>query len=255
MTDLSQLSAEQWAAASRLLDEALALPPAERENWLTLLAAREPDMVEIIRRLLAAETSHTASDRLSHGVPTRLFASAIGSQRVALQAGVMVGNYRLIRPLGQGGMASVWLAEQTSAVIRQVALKIPHVGLEPQAAASERFARERDLLAALEHERIARLYDAGVTADGVAFLAMEWIDGVPITRFCDERQLSVDARLTLFRQVLDAVAFAHSRLVIHRDLKPSNILVLESGQIKLLDFGVANLLSDPPAGRAGVVMR
>lgn len=252
MTDLSQLSVEQWTAASRLLDEALDLPPAERENWLSKLAAREPSMVEIMRRLLAAEASHTASDRLSQGIPTKLLAIAIGSQRIALQAGVMVGNYRLVRPLGQGGMASVWLAEQTTAVIRQVALKIPHVGLEPQAAASERFARERDLLAALEHERIARLYDAGVTADGVAFLAMEWIDGVPITRFCDERQLSVDARIILFRQVLDAVAFAHSRLVIHRDLKPSNILVLESGQIKLLDFGVANLLSDPPTGKAGV---
>ncbi len=254
MTDLSQLSAEQWAAASRLLDEALALPLADRENWLTLLATREPGMVGIMQRLLAAAASHTASDRLSHGVPTRLVAGAIGGQNVKLQAGVMVGNYRLVRPLGQGGMASVWLAEQTAAVIRQVALKIPHVGLEPQAAASERFARERDLLASLEHERIARLYDAGVTAEGVAFLAMEWIDGVSITRFCDERQLSIDARLTLFRQVLDAVAFAHSRLVIHRDLKPSNILVLESGQIKLLDFGVANLLSDPPADRTRVAI-
>ncbi len=254
MTDLSQLSAQQWALASRLLDEALALPLAERENWFTQLALREPGMVEIMQHLLAAEASQTGSDRLSHGVPGRLLASAIGSQIVTLQAGMMVGNYRLVRPLGQGGMASVWLAEQTAAVIRQVALKIPHVGLEPQAAASERFARERDLLAALEHERIARLYDAGITADGVAFLAMEWIDGVPITRFCDEHQLSIDARLTLFRQVLDAVAFAHSRLVIHRDLKPSNILVLQSGQIKLLDFGVANLLSDPPASKAGVAV-
>jgi hypothetical protein len=253
MTDLSELSAEQWGAASRLLDEALALPLAERENWLTQLAVREPGMVEIMQRLLAAEASNTASDRLSYGVPAGLLASAIGSQRVALQAGAMVGSYRLVRPLGQGGMASVWLAEQTTAVIRQVALKIPHIGLEPHAAASERFARERDLLAALEHERIARLYDAGVTANGVAFLAMEWIDGVPITRFCDEHQLSVDARLTLFRQVLDAVAFAHSRLVIHRDLKPSNILVLANGQVKLLDFGVANLLSDPP-GRTGVAV-
>ena len=254
MTDLSQLSPEQWAAASRLLDEALALAPADRENWLTLLATREPGMVEIMQRLLAADASHTASDRLSGGVPSKLLASAIGSQNVSLQAGAMVGNYRLVRPLGQGGMASVWLAEQTTAVIRKVALKIPHVGLEAQAAASERFARERDLLANLEHERIARLYDAGVTADGVAFLAMEWIDGVPITRFCDERQLSVDARLALFRQVLDAVAFAHSRLVIHRDLKPSNILVSESGQIKLLDFGVANLLSDSPGAAVGVAV-
>ena len=158
----------------------------------------------------------------------------------------MIGPYRLLAPLGEGGMASVWLAEQTANVLRHVALKIPHLGLEAATLARERFERERDLLAGLEHEHIARLYDAGVTPDGVSYLAMEWIDGQPITAYCDARRLSVDARLALFRQVLDAVGHAHASLVIHRDIKASNILVTPSGQVKLLDFGIANLMQEQP---------
>jgi serine/threonine protein kinase len=257
MSDPSPPSPQDWAAAWGLLDEVLALPVQERAAWLQSLTQRAPERAEIMRRLLAAvdEAEHADAapptydtrNALGRGAAARLFASALGTPMAMLTAGSIVGDYRLVRPLGQGGMAQVWLAEQTANVIRQVALKIPHAGLEPAAAASGRFTRERDLLAGLEHERIARLYDAGVTAEGVAFLAMEWIDGVPLTRYCDERQLGIDARLPLFGQVLDAVGFAHSRLVIHRDLKPSNILVNANGQVKLLDFGVANLLSDVTA--------
>ena len=235
-----------------MLDEALALPPTGRESWLVDLAGTDPHMAAILRQLLSVKSAHATLDQLSPEAPARLLANAMLGSRFELAPGMMVGPYRLLHTLGAGGMASVWLAEQTTAVIRQVALKIPHVGLEPRAATTNRFARERDLLAALEHERIARLYDAGVSVDGVPFLAMEWIDGVPITRYCDEHRLPVIARIALFRQVLDAVAFAHTRLVIHRDLKPSNILVTRRGQVKLLDFGVANLLaSDASATVAG----
>jgi eukaryotic-like serine/threonine-protein kinase len=246
---MSDPSPQDWAAAWALLDEVQALPASARTTWLEALDRREPNRGEIVRRLLAAMQEADAGTQgpLGRDAAARLFASALGGPMATLVAGSMIGDYRLVRPLGEGGMAQVWLAEQTAHVIRQVALKIPHAGLEPAAAAGGRFARERDLLAGLEHERIARLYDAGVTSEGVAFLAMEWIDGVPLTRYCDDHLLGIDARLSLFGQVLDAVGFAHSRLVIHRDLKPSNILVSANGQVKLLDFGVANLLTDTGA--------
>ena len=247
MTEPPALPPEQWAATSRLLDEALALDAGARATWLAALGEREPALAPLIARLLAAHELPSRIDPLSAGVPARLLAQALGGPGAALEPGAMVGPYRLVRALGAGGMATVWLAEQTASVLRQVALKIPHASLETKGAAAERFARERDLLATLEHEHIARLYDAGITAEGVPFLAMELIDGVPITEYCDRHRLDLAARVALFRQVLEAVGLAHTRLVIHRDLKPSNILVTSAGQVKLLDFGIANLLSDPAA--------
>ncbi len=247
MMSLSSLTPQQWAAVALLLDEALPLTAQQRESWLAELSARTPDMAELCRQLLLAgeQSGDAAQDQLA--APARIFARALGTTQAALLPGAMIAGYRLVRLLGEGGMARVWLAEQTVGVARQIALKIPHVGLEPSAAATGRFARERDFLAGLEHERIARLYDAGITEEGIPFLSMEYIDGVPITRYCDERRMGIDARLALFNQVLEAVGFAHSRLVIHRDLKPSNILVGPNGQVKLLDFGIANLLSNPLA--------
>jgi eukaryotic-like serine/threonine-protein kinase len=250
VSDLLSIPREQWARASSLLDEALALPSDARAGWLAELAAQDPEMASLLRRLLAAHERSRDADAILWGPPSRLLARALGTPGAMLESGAMVGPYRLLRPIGAGGMATVWLAEQTTAVLRQVALKIPHAGLETHGAAQERYARERDLLATLEHEHIARLYDAGVTSDGIAYLAMELIDGQPVTRFCDERKLSIDTRLALFQQVLQAVGLAHTRLVIHRDLKPSNILVTPAGNVKLLDFGIANLLSDQAAGDA-----
>lgn len=247
MTDPNLSAADRWAAISALLDEALALEADARAAWLSDLETRDPDRAATVRRLLSTQTLAAGTDLLSSGIPPRLLAEALGGAGASLQPGAMIGSYRLVRPIGAGGMATVWLAEQTAAVLRQVALKVPHAGLEASSAAAARFERERDLLASLEHEHIARLYDAGVTPDGVAFLAMELIDGVPITQYCDTHRLSIPARLALFRQVLEAVGLAHRRLVIHRDLKPSNILVTATGQVKLLDFGIANLLSDAPA--------
>jgi len=249
MTDSSLPAATRWAAISALLDEALALDGSAREAWLADLEGRDPEQAAAVRRLLAAQTLTTGPDLLSSGLPPQLLADALAGAGATCQPGTMIGPYRLVRPIGAGGMATVWLAEQTASVMRQVALKVPHAGLEANGAAAARFERERDLLASLEHEHIARLYDAGVTPDGVAFLAMELIDGVPITQYCNQHRLPIAARLVLFRQVLEAVGLAHRRLVIHRDLKPSNILVTATGQVKLLDFGIANLLSDtPPPG-------
>lgn len=166
----------------------------------------------------------------------------------ATRAGVrqdgLIGNYRLVREIGQGGMSSVWLAQRIDALTeRTVALKLPYMHLQ-SARFAERFARERDILARLTHPNIAHLYDAGISAEGQPYLAMEFVAGEPLTQYCVAHQLRIAERLQLFIQVLAAVHYAHAQNVIHRDLKPSNILVREGAQVVLLDFGIAKLLID-----------
>ncbi len=156
-------------------------------------------------------------------------------------AGELVGPWRLLRELGEGGMGSVWLAERADgAYQRQVALKLPRLSWARGLA--ERLARERDILATLEHPRIARLYDAGVDLQGRPWLALEHVQGLPLDTHAREARLDTPSRVRLLLQVCEAVAHAHSRLVIHRDLKPANILVDQAGQVKLLDFGIAKLV-------------
>ena len=162
----------------------------------------------------------------------------------ALAAGAFVGPYRLKREIGSGGMADLWLAERADGAFeRDVALKLPRITRLRQDLAA-RFAHERDILARLEHPYIARFYDAGVTDDGLPFLAMEyrrWPADHAVVRRAHAGRGRAAAALD---QVLEAVQFAHSNLIIHRDLKPSNILVTESGQVRLLDFGIAKLLAE-----------
>ena len=168
-------------------------------------------------------------------------------------AGQTVGPYVLIRLLAAGGMGEVWLARRADgSFVREVALKLPLTNPLPWDLAA-RFSLERDILARLEHPNIARLYDAGVSAEGQPYLAMEMVHGEPITAFCDGRHLDVEARIVLFDQVLAAVQFAHANLVLHRDLKPSNILVTEGGEVRLLDFGIAKLLERDAAAPQGTV--
>ena len=161
-----------------------------------------------------------------------------------LNPGARVGPYQLIRLLGSGGMAEVWLARRADGAFkRDVALKLPLLTRRRKDLA-QRFVHERDILASLEHPNIARFYDAGVDADGLPYLSMEYVQGQTLMAWCDTESLGIPERLALFLQVLDAVKYAHEKHVIHRDLKPSNILVTESGQVRLLDFGVAKLLQD-----------
>jgi len=149
---------------------------------------------------------------------------------------------RFVRELGRGGLGSVWLAvQETEEFHRQVAVKLVRRGMDTEDILA-RFALERQLLAGLEHPNIVRLYGAGSVDDGRPYFVMEYVDGLPIDRFCDERRLSIEARLKLFVQVCKAVHHAHSRLVVHRDLKPSNIIVTSDGTVKLLDFGIAKLV-------------
>jgi serine/threonine protein kinase/Tfp pilus assembly protein PilF len=165
-----------------------------------------------------------------------------------LSPGACVGPYELIRLLGAGGMAEVWLARRADGAFkRDVALKLPLL-TRRRMDLERRFAHERDILASLEHPNIARFYDAGIDTEGLPYLSMEYVQGQTLMTWCDTQSLGIPARLSLFLQVLEAVAYAHKNYVIHRDLKPSNILVTESGHVRLLDFGVAKLLQ----GEAGL---
>lgn len=229
---------ELWPDFSRLLDEALALPAAERERWLNELPAAHEALIPYLRTVLKQQASkqNDAALQTPHLSPNTATTSRL--------AGDPIGPYILIRPLGSGGMGEVWLARRADgAYEREVALKLPHAHLLA-GALRERFTRERDILAALSHANIARFYDAGLAADGQPYLVLEAIEGVPITEWCQSNKLPLEQRLGLFRQVLMAVMHAHSRLVAHRDLKPANVLVTPAGEVKLLDFGIAKLLHD-----------
>jgi WD40 repeat protein/serine/threonine protein kinase len=161
--------------------------------------------------------------------------------------GKQFGAYRVLSLLGHGGMGSVWLAERIDGLFtRQVALKLVHPTLVGRVM-TERSAREREILASLNHPNIARLIDAGFAEDGQPYLALEYVSGVPLTTYCDEHRLPIRERLELFCQVLSAVQYAHAHLVIHRDLKPSNIMVTGQGHVYLLDFGIAKLLTEGEA--------
>ncbi|MFO1302938.1 MAG: protein kinase [Burkholderiales bacterium] len=229
---------------SSLLDRAFELDPAAREDWLAALDGDDAALVPTLRELLARTVSKETADFLGH--PPAFTVVDADAAPAGLAAGDLIGAYRLLRLLGRGGMGEVWLAERDDGTVRRkVALKLPHVSWSP--AFAERFARERDILAFLEHPHIARLYDAGVDRHGRPFMALEYVEGKPIDVFCREGALGTDARLRLLLQVADAVAFAHSRLVLHRDLKPGNMLVTADGNVHLLDFGIAKMMEGDAA--------
>ncbi len=224
----------------KLLDEALPLTLEQRRAWLDSLSGDDQALVRTLRAdLLGVEIE--ADGLLDR--PPRIDVGDVGDAAVSgRHPGERLGAYELLRPLGSGGMADVWLACRTDGAFeRQVALKIPRLQNRP-VEMTARFALERNILATLEYPGIARLYDAGVDASGVPYIAMEYVQGEPLVAWCDARGLDRKARIELFLQVLDVVAYAHGRQVIHRDLKPSNIFVTGEGDIRLLDFGIARLL-------------
>ena len=239
-------TAATWSALQRLLETALALPDADRLIWLERSAEVPDALREPLRRLLEVQA----------GIDTRAFVATLPQAGVGFTPtapvliGDMVGPYRLLQELGDGGMGSVWLAERADGALkRKVALKLPRLAWASDLAG--RMARERDILGSLEHPNIARLYDAGVDQHGRPFLALEYVEGQRLDRYCDEQGLTVQERIRLFLQVLDAVQYAHVNLVLHRDLKPANVLVNQRGEIRLLDFGIAKLMAEDSGSAAG----
>jgi len=231
------VSLELDAKALALLDRLLDAGAAERSAELEVLRSTQPALHERLLRLLTAAEDPASSRELSKPLVAGL-RYATGPQ---VGPGSMVAGWLLLRELGRGGMSIVWLAERAEGGLRrEVALKLPREA-ELSHVLAERFARERDVLAALDHPHIARLFDAGVVPGGQPYIVMEFVPGTPITEAA--APLSIRERLALFRQVLSAVDHAHRHLVVHRDLKPSNILVTPEGQVKLLDFGIAKLLA------------
>jgi len=227
------MDSERWKRVRAVLEEALALEPIARTGFVARACAGDGELEREVGELLAEEGRE---ERLEPPAAERV-AGALG----ATALGRTVGGYVLERVLGSGGMGTVYLARrEVEGFTQHVALKLVRGGLD-SAETLRRFKTERSVLASLQHEHIARFHDGGTTPDGQPWYAMEYVDGLAIDRWCDERRLGTRARVALFLEVCAAVQHAHGRLVVHRDLKPANILVTD-GHVKLLDFGIAKLL-------------
>ncbi|RVT48091.1 serine/threonine-protein kinase [Rubrivivax albus] len=225
-------SSPDWAAVRALFDAVAELPPAEREARLAD-PALDAAVVAEVRSLLA------------HGGETSFLAEPAEPTPEPGREGEVLGAWRIVAPLGSGGMGQVWLAERADgAYSGEAAVKVLKRGMDTEAVLA-RFAQEQQALARLSHPHIARLLDAGRTADGLPYFVMERVHGQPIDQACDG--LTLEARLALFLQLADAVAHAHRHLLVHRDLKPANVLVDNDGQVKLLDFGIAKALQEDAA--------
>ncbi len=239
--EATEIGSVAWQRVEELFHRALEVPADERRAFVERACGGDEALRQAVEPLLRSADDGEGGDESEDDFLRRV----VGGGAVLLEPPRerRIGPYRLLRRLGAGGMGEVFLAERADREYRQqVALKLVRPGLD-SARIVERFRRERQILAQLEHPHIARLLDGGTTGDGMPYFVMEHIEGEPIDRYCDRHRLDLPARLELLRTVCLAVFFAHQNLVVHRDLKPSNILITEDGTVKLLDFGIAKLLA------------
>ncbi len=222
------------------------MPDAERVLWLTQLRSQNPEICAGVEALLREQQVLVREDFMA--------SSPLAVPELPTLSGRNIGRYRLLSEIGRGGTGTVWLATRNDGRFeRRVAVKLLGIACLGQAS-EERFRREGRILAHLAHPHIAELIDAGVSAGGQPYLMLEYIEGDPIDSYCDHRTLNIGARVRLFLDVLLAVSHAHRNLIVHRDIKPSNVLVRRDGHVKLLDFGIAKLLTeDGETGAAGVL--
>lgn len=237
---MERLDQGDWRAVQALFEELVDLPP-ETQALRLAGGGQSPSVITAVRDLLSASRGEGILD----GTPPSLDMGGIPESRSSLAEGQVVGGFTVDRPIGRGGLGEVYLAHRAGADFDQrVALKLLRIDAAERA---ESFARERRLLARLDHPGIARLIDAGIAPDGRPYIAMDYVDGQPIDAWCVAHDADLDTRLALFRDVCDAVAYAHGNLVVHRDIKPSNILIDAGGKPRLLDFGIGKLLGESAA--------
>ena len=244
---MSSLDSDGFRRLETLFHELLGLPPDERKRRLRRVAEDDPEVHAELASML-----EDATDALHHDA--QIDELARDAEEMVARGGAparqdsvpeQIGRYRLLHRLGAGGMGEVWEAEQTEPVSRRVAVKIVR-GQNPSGDADARFRAERQALATMDHPNIARVLDAGETPSGLPYYVMELVENaVPLTRYCDRRQLGLEQRLRLFLPICSAVEHAHRKRIIHRDLKPSNVLITEvEGRPipKVIDFGIAKPL-------------
>lgn len=238
-----------WGQISSIIDRALDLVPDERITFIEDICLNDPTLEnEVTHFFDSIEPSEEFCDNIvktiSDLVNEITFSDAVIDTSQFISPLKKVGPYTVINLIACGGMGNVYLAEQSDGrVERKVAIKVLRHELSSKNHI-KRFLYERNILSELEHTNIARLYDDGITADGRPYMVMEFVDGMPITLYCNEKNCTLNQKLNLFKQVCQAVEFAHSNLIIHRDLKPDNILVNPVGTVKILDFGIAKILNE-----------
>jgi len=252
VTDSPALRTARWRQVLDAADRAFELAPEERAAFIDQWSADDPSLGAELKALLAEAEGPSILES-----PAAAFAApilnALGSEPELAPSESRFGPYQILRELGRGGMGAVYLAERSDDQYRKrVALKLLPARMGGGDRRVQRFLEERQILAALDHPGIARLVDGGITPSGLPWFAMEYVDGAPIDRYCDDRRLSIDARLELFCRVCAAVQYAHRNLVVHRDLKPTNILVTAERAVTLLDFGIAKLLGAPATAEASL---
>ncbi len=248
------MTPERWRKIESIFQTVIEKPKADRQQMLTQYCGDDAELRREVEALLSEDES---DDFLQ--APIKDVARSLPMSDADNYIGRKIGPYNLVKLLGQGGMGAVYLAERADAeYYRQVALKIVKRGMD-SSFVLKRFRIERQILATLEHPNIAQLLDGGSTDDGLPYFVMEYVQGQPLTEYCNAHQLSLVERLKLFLPVCAAVQHAHQKLIVHRDLKPSNILVTSEGVPKLLDFGIAKLLdpalSPTPLTRTQTSMR
>lgn len=229
------MSNSNWKQLWEVFEAAVDLPEPERTAYLKATCAGDQALLEQVQKLIARDAQE--SGPLDRAIDPEAVIDAVSAGTPK-----SVGPYRIEEEIGRGGAGQVFLGTRDDPDFEQkVAIKLIPLGRYSQSV-QKRFLLERQILSDLDHENIARLLDGGITDEGIPYLIMEFIDGVPIDEYCDSHSLSLEQRLVLFRQVCDAVHYAHRQLVVHRDIKPGNVLVDQQGRVKLLDFGVAKLL-------------